>query len=293
MGERLEPRAELRRRPAHPLGDRAHPPVLAGQQGDDAVGLTQLVGAQHDRLVAVERHPPILPASWADAVTRRRGASASRPAAAARTRRRSRSSRSGQNRHSRMLRARTNVALGSSSASIAASAAGWIGSAGWPTTSAGAVMARRRLDERRDPAEEQPVHDRAPSSRRAGRGCRARSRPRTARRRAGSGGSPARSAVDGERQEPGGEHQRREGEDPGLDRVVEDRHLDDQPAHPLGRDVGDLERDVGAQRRAADDRLLGARGGRAAPPPARRTRSSSRPAGRRAGRSGRGRAGRG
>ena len=46
-----------------------------------------------------------------------------------------------------MLRARTNVAFGISSASIAASAAGWIGSAGWPTTRAGAVIARRRLED--------------------------------------------------------------------------------------------------------------------------------------------------
>jgi hypothetical protein len=41
---------------AHPFRHRAHPAVLAGQQGDDAVCLAQLVGAQHDRLVAVERH---------------------------------------------------------------------------------------------------------------------------------------------------------------------------------------------------------------------------------------------
>ena len=52
--------------------------------------------------------------------------------------------------------------------------------------------------------------------------------------------------------------QRDEGEDPGLQGVVEHRHLDDQAPDPLGRDHRDLERDVGAQRRAADDRLLGA-----------------------------------
>jgi hypothetical protein len=34
--------------------------VLAREQRDDPVGLTQLVGAQHDRLVTVERHLPIL-----------------------------------------------------------------------------------------------------------------------------------------------------------------------------------------------------------------------------------------
>jgi hypothetical protein len=35
--------------------------VLTGQQGDDPIGLTQLVGAQDDRLVAVEGHRSILP----------------------------------------------------------------------------------------------------------------------------------------------------------------------------------------------------------------------------------------
>ena len=43
------------------LRHRADPAVVAGQQGDDAVGLPQLVGAQHDRLVAIEGHPSILP----------------------------------------------------------------------------------------------------------------------------------------------------------------------------------------------------------------------------------------
>ena len=46
----------LRAGPAHALGDRADPAVLAGQQRDDAVGLAQLLGAQDDRLVAVEGH---------------------------------------------------------------------------------------------------------------------------------------------------------------------------------------------------------------------------------------------
>ncbi len=45
---------------------------------------------------------------------------------------------------------------------------------------------------------------------------------------------------------------------PGLDRVVEHRHLDEQPAHAPGREDGDLEGDVGPQRRAADDGLVGA-----------------------------------
>ena len=157
MGERLQPGAPPRRGPAYALRDRAHPPVVAGQQGDDAVGLAQLVGAQHDRLVAIERHPPILPG---DRVSRWYADGGAAPSS---TRARSRSpprlSRSGVARHSRMLRARTKVALGISSASIAASAAGWIGSRGWPTTRAGAVIARRSPRRRRHPAEEHPVHD--------------------------------------------------------------------------------------------------------------------------------------
>lgn len=42
--------------------------------------------------------------------------------------------RSGRRRHSTTERAATNRALGSSSLSMAASAAGWIGSCGWPIT---------------------------------------------------------------------------------------------------------------------------------------------------------------
>ena len=37
--------------------------MLAGEQRDDPVGLAQLLGAQHDALVAVQAHPPILPRS--------------------------------------------------------------------------------------------------------------------------------------------------------------------------------------------------------------------------------------
>ena len=54
--ERLEPRPEPRRRAAHALADRTDLAVRPGQEGDDAVGLPQLVGAQDDRLVAVEAH---------------------------------------------------------------------------------------------------------------------------------------------------------------------------------------------------------------------------------------------
>ena len=59
--ERLEPRAELRARAPHALRDRAHLAVPPRQQREDAVGLAQLVGAQHDGFISVDGHPSILP----------------------------------------------------------------------------------------------------------------------------------------------------------------------------------------------------------------------------------------
>jgi hypothetical protein len=116
------------------------------------------------------------------------------------------------------------------------------------------ASARRR---RRDPAEEEPVHDgrhgvgplvaRVETDADPERHQAARDRP---------GEQP--HGGDREGQEASGEHERREGDDPGLHRVVEHRHLHEQPAHPLGSEVGHLERDVGPQRGAADDRLVGA-----------------------------------
>src|SRR5690606_20461214 len=60
--ERLQPRAEPRRRAAHSAGDRPDLAVLAGQQRDDPAGLPQLVHAQHHAGVTVEvGHPAIIP----------------------------------------------------------------------------------------------------------------------------------------------------------------------------------------------------------------------------------------
>ena len=42
------------------FGDSPDPAVLAGQEGDDAVVLAQLMGPEHDRLVAVEGHWPLV-----------------------------------------------------------------------------------------------------------------------------------------------------------------------------------------------------------------------------------------
>ena len=53
VAERLEPAAEPRRGAPHALGDRADAAVPAGEQGDDPVGLAQLLHPQDDRVVAV------------------------------------------------------------------------------------------------------------------------------------------------------------------------------------------------------------------------------------------------
>ena len=60
--ERLDPGAESRLGLANPFGHRPDPAVGPGEQGDDAVCLTQLLGAQHDRFVPVQAHASILPA---------------------------------------------------------------------------------------------------------------------------------------------------------------------------------------------------------------------------------------
>ena len=54
--ERLEPAAEAALGLAHPLGHGPHLAVAGGRQDDDAVGLAQLLGAQHHALVAVQGH---------------------------------------------------------------------------------------------------------------------------------------------------------------------------------------------------------------------------------------------
>jgi hypothetical protein len=54
--ERLQPRAELAAGAPHPLGHRAHQPVVAGEQGDDPVGLAELVLAHHHRPVPIQPH---------------------------------------------------------------------------------------------------------------------------------------------------------------------------------------------------------------------------------------------
>src|SRR5436190_3885335 len=59
--ERLQPGAEPGLGPAHALGHGADPPAGAAEDGDDPVRLAQLLRPQHDAVIPVELHLPILP----------------------------------------------------------------------------------------------------------------------------------------------------------------------------------------------------------------------------------------
>ena len=63
-GSSRAPNFDLVRRT--PLPTARTRPWLAGQQGDDAVGLAELLGAQHDTLVPVEAHHAIIRHRWSD-----------------------------------------------------------------------------------------------------------------------------------------------------------------------------------------------------------------------------------
>ena len=55
-GEGFDAGTELGGRLAHAFGDGSNLAMFGGEQGDDAVGFAQLVGAQDDRLVSVGLH---------------------------------------------------------------------------------------------------------------------------------------------------------------------------------------------------------------------------------------------
>ena len=163
-------------------------------------------------------------------------------------------SRRGATRSSSSELASSRRAFGSSAASIPASENGCTMSYWWPITSAGAVNVAPLLARRRGAPEEQALQH---------GGARLRvladpveqdvelPRQPAARHAAGREGQRAHAALArGQR-----EHQRREGDRAAEQRVVEHRHLDHHPAHPLGRLRGHLERDVRAQRGAQHDRL--------------------------------------
>src|SRR5215470_11133026 len=61
--KRLQPGAEPRLGPADALGHGADPPAGSAEDGDDPVRLAQLLRPQHDPVVPVELHLPILPHS--------------------------------------------------------------------------------------------------------------------------------------------------------------------------------------------------------------------------------------
>src|SRR6185437_6625047 len=56
MRERFQSRTELAAGTAHTLGHRANQSMVAGEQGDDPVGLAELVLAQHHRTIPVQPH---------------------------------------------------------------------------------------------------------------------------------------------------------------------------------------------------------------------------------------------
>src|SRR5690349_21127946 len=56
MRERFQSRTELAAGAAHTLGHRADQSMVAGEQGDDAVGFAELVLAQHHRTIPVQPH---------------------------------------------------------------------------------------------------------------------------------------------------------------------------------------------------------------------------------------------
>ena len=60
MGKRLKPGAETTLGAPNPLGDCAHLAMVASEHCDDAVSLTEPMGAQHDPFVSICRHTPIL-----------------------------------------------------------------------------------------------------------------------------------------------------------------------------------------------------------------------------------------
>ena len=60
VAEGLESRPEAAPRATHSLGNSAHPAVGAGEEGDDAIGLAEALGAQDESFIAVRRHRIIL-----------------------------------------------------------------------------------------------------------------------------------------------------------------------------------------------------------------------------------------
>ena len=263
MGERLEPRAEPRGGPAHALGDRAHPPVLAGQQRDDAVGLAQLVGAQHDRLVAVERHlRHSAPASRQAAV--RTGVSARVPASGAAPAPRGlpAAEREADRRPVEPVGRDPPLqdAVGPHERRVAASPRpasrrrrpGGSGRPGGPRPAPAPGSPRRCLDDGAIRPKKSPCTTAATDSARWSRVSSADPRPERHQPARDRPGQPAAAplTVNGRK--------RAANSSGAKARIPASRALSStgistiRPAHPLGRDHRDLERDVGAQRRAAD-----------------------------------------
>src|SRR5699024_622196 len=56
VARRFQPSPELRTGSANPLRNRPDLAVSCGDEGDDAVGFTEFVRAEHDAPVSIERH---------------------------------------------------------------------------------------------------------------------------------------------------------------------------------------------------------------------------------------------
>ncbi len=137
---------------------------------------------------------------------------------------------------------------------MTASATGRTGSYGWPTTSAGTVIRRRSFDDGAARPKNSPCSSAAMAPARWSQRVERDPGPERYDAARDRPGEPAQQS-DGQRQEAGREQQRAEHEDAGLDAVVEDRRVHDEPADPLRGDRGGLQRHVGAQRRSADHGL--------------------------------------
>ena len=164
-------------------------------------------------------------------------------------------SRSGARRSSTIELACSSRPFGSSSASMPASENGWIMSNWWPITSVGASNVRRSSRCGAVRPKNRPWMTAALGSG-SWRTQSSRMSACHGSRRAGTSRAVARHEPGGRGAERQPQHQRRERDRGAEQRVVEHGHLDHHAAQALGRQRGDLERRVGAQRGAHHHRLV-------------------------------------
>ncbi len=243
MRERLEPGPEARAGPSYALGDGAHPAGPAGQQRDDPVRLTQLLGAQHDRFVTVEAHadhcPPRGRCEGADAaqVTSARGwrgsAAALQHCGDERDRLGVQPVRAGAATRGCCARPRTGRSASPRPASRRPRPGG-SGRVGGRSPARGAWICRRRLLDGAIRPKKMPWMAAAIGAGRWSRVSSAMPAQNGTTPRGTSRADPRdRADTDTARSGPGTSAGRRRCS-PASRRVVEHRHLQQQPAHPLG-----------------------------------------------------------